>query len=109
MDYGFVYLIVEWGSEPERYKIGISKNDPKLRLKTHQTSNPHELVLLRTYKSEYYQRIESTMKRDYSKYILEGGTEWFQLPPEIASKFRQECIRIEDVFINLKESGNPFI
>jgi hypothetical protein len=49
------------------------------------------------------------MKRDYSKYILEGGTEWFQLPPEIASKFRQECIRIEDVFINLKESGNPFI
>ena len=109
MDYGYVYLIVEWGSEPERYKIGISKNDPKLRLKTHQTSNPHELVLLRKHQSEYYNRIESTMKRDYFKYLLEGGTEWFQLPPEIASNFINECKRIEDVFISLKEFGNPYI
>lgn len=109
MDYGYVYLIVEWGSEPERYKIGISKNDPKLRLKTHQTSNPHELVLLRKHKSEYYTKIETVMKRDYFKYLLEGGTEWFQLPPEIASNFINECKRIEDVFISLKEFGNPYI
>lgn len=109
MEYGFVYLIVEWGSEPERYKIGISKNDPKLRLKTHQTSNPHELVLLRKHQSEYYTKIETVMKRDYFKYLLEGGTEWFQLPPEIASNFINECKRIEDVFISLKEFGNPYI
>jgi len=109
MDYGYVYLIVEWGSEPERYKIGISKNDPQLRLKTHQTSNPHELVLLRKYNSEYYTRIESVMKRDYFKYLLEGGTEWFQLPPEIASNFINECKRIEGIFIHLKECGNPYI
>ena len=109
MDYGYVYLIVEWGSEPERYKIGISKNDPKLRLKTHQTSNPHELVLLRKHQSEYYTKIETVMKRDYFKYNLEGGTEWFQLPPEIASNFIKECKRIEDVFISLKEFGNPYI
>jgi hypothetical protein len=109
MDYGYVYLIVEWGSEPERYKIGISKNDPKLRLKTHQTSNPHELVLLRKHQSEYYSKIETVMKRDYFKYLLEGGTEWFQLPPEIASNFINECKRIEDVFISLKEFGNPYI
>lgn len=109
MDYGYVYLIVEWGSEPERYKIGISKNDPKLRLKTHQTSNPHELVLLRKHQSEYYTKIETVMKRDYFKYLLEGGTEWFQLPPEIASNFINECKRIEDVFISLKEFGNPYI
>lgn len=109
MDYGYVYLIVEWGSEPERYKIGISKNDPKLRLKTHQTSNPHELVLLRKHQSEYYTKIETVMKRDYFKYLLEGGNEWFQLPPEIASNFIKECKRIEDMFNSLKEFGNPYI
>lgn len=109
MEYGFVYLIVEWGSEPERYKIGISKNDPQLRLKTHQTSNPHELVLLRKHKSEYYTKIETVMKRDYHKYLLEGGTEWFKLPPEIASNFIKECKRIEDMFNSLKEFGNPYI
>ena len=109
MEYGFVYLIVEWGSEPERYKIGISKNDPQLRLKTHQTSNPHELVLLRKHHSEYYTKIETVMKRDYHKYLLEGGTEWFQLPPDIASNFIKECKRIEDMFNSLKEFGNPYI
>lgn len=106
---GYVYLIVEWGSNPERYKIGISKNNPKIRLKTHQTSNPHELVLLRSYESKNYHRIESTMKRKYSIYLLEGGTEWFQLPPYIATNFREECEKIEDVFITLEEYGNPFI
>ena len=109
MSYGFVYLIVEWGSEPERYKIGISKNDPNLRLKTHQTSNPHELVLLRKHYSEYYTKIESIMKRDYSKYLLEGGTEWFQLPPDIASDFTNKCKSIDDMFNLLKEYGNPYI
>ena len=109
MDYGYVYLIVEWGSNPERYKLGITKNDPKLRLKTHQTSNPHELVLIRTYKSEHYHKIESWMKREYSKYGQEGGNEWFELPSDIATNFTQECERIEDVFIHLIKSGNPFI
>jgi hypothetical protein len=49
------------------------------------------------------------MKRDYFKYLLEGGTEWFQLPPEIASNFIKECKRIEDMFNSLKEFGNPYI
>jgi hypothetical protein len=106
---GYVYLIVEWGSNPERFKIGITKNDPKIRLKTHQTSNPHELVLLRTYKSEHHLKIESMMKREYSKYGQEGGTEWFELPTEIAVNFTEECIRIETIFKSLIESGNPFI
>jgi hypothetical protein len=109
MTYGYVYLIVEWGSTPERYKLGITKNDPKLRLKTHQTSNPHELVLIRTYKSEHYHKIESWMKREYFIYGQKGGTEWFELPSEIASNFTQECKRIEDVFNDLIKSGNPFI
>lgn len=102
MKYGYVYLIVEWGSNPERYKIGISKNNPKFRLNTHQTSNPHELVLLRKYHSEHYNLIESTMKREYSKYSLEGGTEWFELPSNIAVNFISECQRIENTFEWLK-------
>jgi hypothetical protein len=49
------------------------------------------------------------MKREYSKYGQEGGTEWFELPSEIAVNFTQECKRIEDIFIGLIKSGNPFI
>lgn len=98
MKEGYIYLIVEWGSNPEKYKIGISKNNPTFRLKSHQTSNPNELVLTRKYLSEYYHHIEATMKREYSKYSLEGGTEWFQLPTDIATNFISECQRIESTF-----------
>ena len=49
------------------------------------------------------------MKREYSKYGQEGGTEWFELPTDITTNFTQECERIENVFIHLIKSGNPFI
>ena len=46
---GKVYLIVDWSSQPLKYKVGITKSDVTKRLKSLQTGSSGELVLLKTY------------------------------------------------------------
>jgi len=105
---GTVYLLCEVGSNPERYKIGITKSDPKSRIKQLQTGCSNEIVLLRSFDSEHYTKIEKTLHREYSVYLTTGGTEWFQLPSEKVFQFPERCKTLDNNFSILKESENPF-
>lgn len=53
MEKGTVYLLIEWGSSPERFKIGITKGSVEDRLKQLQTIlNPiytHQLFFFHPY------------------------------------------------------------
>lgn len=105
---GIVYLLCELGSSPERYKIGITKDDPQKRIKQLQTGCSNEIILLRSFKSDFYKKIESALHREYSIYSSGGGTEWFSLPSVEVFKFEDKCRILHQNFEFLKESENPF-
>jgi hypothetical protein len=109
MEKGFVYLITDWSSNPEKFKIGITKNSPEDRLKYLQTGSSGELVLLKTYESYNYLKIEGVLHRGYKSYSTDGGKEWFELPSEVVLNFTKECRQIDDNIKFLMESDNPFI
>lgn len=105
---GFIYLLTDWSSNPPRYKVGITKNDVQKRIKQLQTGCSGELVLVKTYESENYRKIEGTLHRGYKHYSTDGGKEWFELPDERVLNFLNECKQIDDNIKYLLESGNPF-
>lgn len=105
---GNVYLIVDWESTPEKYKIGITKNSVEDRLKQLQTGSSGELVLLNTYSSDNYRKIETILHRGYKSHSTDGGKEWFELPEDRVLNFKKECKKIDDNLKLLKESENPF-
>ena len=109
MSKGVVYLITDWSSEPEKYKVGITKNSPEDRLKSLQTGSSGELVLLKTYKSENYRKIEGVLHRGYKPYSTDGGKEWFELPDNIVINFLKECERIDNNIKLINEMNDSFI
>ena len=109
MYYGIVYLLCEYGSTPEKFKIGVTKGSPMKRIKSLQTGCSNEIILIYTYESKHYLKIESFLHRKYRQYSTNGGTEWFELPSDIISNFRKECESIELMFNTLISNGNPFI
>lgn len=60
---GYVYLLSMWEDDTNLYKIGVTKNDIDKRIKSLQTGNPSEILLINSYKSENYRRVKnSTLK-----------------------------------------------
>ncbi len=106
---GVVYLLCEYGSNPERYKVGITKNSVVNRIKSLQTGSSHEIILLKEFNSKHYKRIESILHNLYKEYSTDGGTEWFELPTNIVMNFIQDCIKVENIIKTLTSSGNPYI
>jgi hypothetical protein len=109
MQKGYIYLINEYGSEPERFKIGITKGDINKRVKQLQTGSSNELLLINSYQSPHYLKIEKLLHRKYNSYSTDGGTEWFQLPIDEVFNFISECNTAHDMYQSLIDSGNPFI
>ena len=107
-DMEIVYLLCELGSDPERYKIGVTKDDPRKRIKQLQTGCPNEIALIRTFESRFYRKIEGTLHREYARYATSGGTEWFELPTDIVFGFVDRCTQLHETFKMLEESENPF-
>ena len=109
MEKGTVYLLTEWGSTPERFKIGITRHNINNRIKSLQTGSSNEIVMISSYQSINYQKIERFLHKKYLEYSTDGGTEWFQLPSELAVNFIKECEKIDQTFQYMKEFNNPFI
>lgn len=109
MKEGIVYLLVDWGSNPERYKIGITKDNVDKRIKQLQTGSPNELVLLNKYESKNYKKLELFLHKKYNKYSTDGGKEWFELPNDIVISFKSECQKIDEMFQTMIDSDNPYI
>ena len=109
MKEGFVYLLVDYGSDPERYKIGITTGRIDKRIKSLQTGNPNEIVMLRYYQSIFYRQIEKTLHKKYDYVKTNGGNEWFTLPPNSVFEFVKDCEGIHSQIDYLVKMGNPFI
>lgn len=107
MQEGYVYLMVGFNDDSEKYKIGITAKDPEKRLKQLQTGSSGKIDLIRKYKSPFYIKIEKFLHRKYISYKCEGGSEWFDLPDKEALNFILECKKSEDMFKSLID--NPFI
>jgi hypothetical protein len=104
-----VYLLCEYGSSPERYKIGITRGDVEKRIKQLQTGSSNEITLISTYKSPHFLKIESLLHTEYSKYSTDGGSEWFELPTDEVFCFKDKCNTYHKTFESLIKFGNPFI
>jgi hypothetical protein len=109
MEKGIVYLLTEWGSSPERFKIGITKGSVEDRIKQLQTGSSNEIVMILKYESYNYLKIEKFLHKKYSKYSTDGGQEWFELSSTDVSNFINECKTIDDRINFLMNCDNPFI
>lgn len=85
------------------YKIGITKNDPKKRIKQLQTGNSAELILKDCFESEYANKVESTLHRLYSTNNIKG--EWFYLEREELEMFQDRCSLLEKNFKIIEEEN----
>lgn len=97
---GYLYLIKS--QESGTYKIGITKNSPEKRLKTLQTGNSDNLILIDSYYSRNYKKIETQLHRNLKSYKIQG--EWFLLNEDF--NFQENCKKVEEIITVL--SDNPF-
>ena len=105
---GIIYQLIDYSSDTEIYKIGITKKEVEKRIKQLQTGSSKEIVLLRKYKSYYYKEIEQQLHRKYNNYKItehKGGQEWFELPDKVAINFIKDCEEIENNIKFLKENN----
>jgi chromosome segregation ATPase len=100
---GMVYLI----RAGNRYKIGKTSRDIKKRLKEIDTSNHEDLEVVCEYETMYDSLLEKTLHRKYSLNNLKN--EWFDLDETEVKMFRETCKNIVNVFMSLKENGNPYV
>jgi hypothetical protein len=107
MSEGYVYLIVEGDHNgEEKYKIGITKNNPEQRLKKLKTGNSNELDILRLYRSKNYKKIERILHRKFSSQKTLSENEFFYLSDEQVFGFIRYCEEAEKMIESLRD--NPF-
>ena len=99
---GYVYLIRNL--ENNTYKIGITKNDPKKRVKQLQTGCSSPLDLLYTYETKYPYRLEKMLHTKFMLCKVEG--EWYKLPKEDVTYFLNTCNNLQNTLNVLL--NNPF-
>ena len=103
---GFVYLIVQIDSDGmECHKIGISKNNPEIRLKNLKTGNSNQLRIINTYESDNYRKIERWLHRKYYNSKTLADNEFFNLTNEQVLSFIDDCKEIDNTISFLKENN----
>jgi formyltetrahydrofolate synthetase len=95
----FVYLLSNWDSDRDLYKIGVSKHEDvnTKRIKGLQTGNPSEIILLYKFESEFAYKIESLLHRYYNSQRVRG--ELFELNDEQLKEFKVKCQLFHDNFV----------
>lgn len=105
---GFVYLLLQVDNHgDETYKIGVSKNDPNLRLKQLSTGNPNKISVLKIYESDNYRKVETRMHQKYNHSRTLANNEWFNLTNDDVLLFLDNCKKEDNLITFLKEN-NPF-
>ena len=108
MGLGKVYLLVQINEiGQETYKIGITKNNPNIRLSTLQTGNPNKINILHVYETENYKKVELWLHKKYSASKTNAKNEWFSLKNDQVLSFIADCIKINSTIEYLKKE-NPF-
>lgn len=105
---GYVYLLTSTDINGEiSYKIGITKNDIKKRIKQLQTGNPNEITLHSFYKTKHYKLLEKWLHRKFNTKKTEMHNEWFFLNIEDVNNFNTICEDYNNTIDYLKKE-NPF-
>lgn len=99
---GFVYLICD--PETDRFKIGVTRENIKERIKKLQTGNSTELFISSYYECEYPFRLEKMLHNKFNN--KKELNEWFNLESEDIFNFKKICEQQEEL-INLLIT-NPF-
>lgn len=106
---GYVYLLLQVDTDGlEKHKIGITKNDPKFRVKQLQTGNPNKVSLLKSYASINYLKVERWMHRKYGFLKTEAKNEWRVLSDEQVFSFLDDCKEADDNINFLLENNSVF-
>ena len=83
---GYIYVMemIKPGTRSEWYKIGASIN-PKSRLKTLQSGNPHQIQLVNAFYVSNCKAAESALKKNLGLSLGkgDGGTEWVQVKSRV--------------------------
>lgn len=107
MEEGYVYLIVEGDHNgEEKYKIGVTKNNPSKRLKKLKTGNSNELDILKLYRSRNYKKVEKFLHRKFKNQKTLSDNEFFYLTDDQVFGFIKSCEEAESIIEALKD--NPF-
>ncbi len=99
---GYVYLIQDINNDT--YKIGVTKGDPKTRLKKLQTGNSTELILRHVFETEYPFRLETMLHNRYSHW--KEMNEWYTLPVDIVKSWDEICNELNNIILVMMD--NPF-
>lgn len=106
---GYVYLLLQTDVDGlESHKIGITKNDPKLRVKQLQTGNPNKISLLKSYESKNYLKVERWMHRQYFASKTEAKNEWRTLSDNQVFSFIKDCEIAEENIKFLLENNSIY-
>lgn len=104
MDQKTIYLAQ--AENTNNYKIGITRQDPKNRLRQLQTGNSCKLVLISKFETKYGNKMEIALHSRFKTKKREG--EWFNLQEEDLKQFHELCMQIEKNFDTLAESNYFF-
>ena len=96
---GVVYLIGCDGY----VKIGLTNGDPQQRTAFLQIGSPHELKLLKVFRTEHPILMEGWLHRRYARVYVRG--EWFKLPDDVVS----ELLGVDDFDAWMKGKGEDEI
>ena len=105
---GYIYIMLEVDENgAERHKIGVTKNDPRIRRGNLQTGNSDKIDVLKVYESVNYLRIEKWLHRKYQSKQTLAENEWFKLDDESVLNFERDCKQIDET-IELLKRDNPY-
>lgn len=99
-----IYLINQSGTN--LYKIGITKKDPKKRIKELQIGNGSTLELVKTFQTEFNFQLETALHKYFSN--CQVNPEWFEFSTETLEKFEDVCKLLEGNFKYLQTSSTLF-
>jgi len=87
MSDGYVYFIRK--GDQDIFKIGMTRNEPEVRLSQIQTSTSDKLNLYGAIHSKYPRKLELELHKKYDKYRLSG--EWFNLSEKDVKTLLNNC------------------
>lgn len=106
---GYVYLILEVNDVGmEKYKIGITKNDPMKRNKALQTGNPNKISVLKAYESNNYKTVEKWLHGRFKSKKTLAKNEWFNLDDNDVLNFLDECKKGDEIITFMKKENPLF-
>jgi hypothetical protein len=105
---GYVYLMLSLSDDgTEFYKIGVTKRDPKIRVKELSTGNPNKISVHRKYETKNYLKVEQWLHRKYQT-KTEAKNEWRTLTDEQVFSFLNDCQEADDNIKFLLDNNSFF-